>query len=59
MDDVPDNPLDRVLDHKEQLDVGDVVSEHPEEGGVTGELQHSRGLGYHLLARIREGHLLL
>ena len=59
MDDVPNDPLDRVLDHKEQLDVGDVVSKHPEEGGVAGELQHSWGLGDNMLARIREGHLLL
>ena len=38
VDDVTDDPLDRVLDNEEQLDVGDVVFEHLEGGDLSGEL---------------------
>ena len=38
VDNVTDDPLNRVLDNKEELDVRNVVSEHLEGGDVAGEL---------------------
>ena len=59
MDYVTNYPLYRVLHHKEQFDVGNIVSEHLEEGDVTRVLQEPGGLGDHELVWIGERHPVL
>ena len=57
--DVPDCPVDGILDDEEQLDAWDVRPQPLEVEHGVGELQQARGLRDDQLVRVRHRHLVL
>ena len=57
--DVPDCPVDGILDDEEQLDAGDVITQPLEIEDGVGELQQPGGLRDDQLVRVGHWHLVL